>query len=166
MLTHAAFRSRALLVLALLLGSAGPADAQSAAARLEPGCEYRTCAYNIVPVLHGLRVVRGNEERSVGTLGFLWTRDISAAFDGEGEEVARRAVRTRRQAAIVTDLGLILLAAGAAGAISRDLDDSAAQLMIGGAAGLVLSVPLQFAADRQLARAVWLHNARYAGAAR
>jgi hypothetical protein len=29
-----------------------------------------------------------------------------------------------------------------------------------------ISVPLQFGADTRLARAVWQHNARYAGAAR
>jgi hypothetical protein len=35
-------------------------------------------------------------------------------------------------------------------------------LMLAGAASVGVSVPLQFLADKHLARAVWQHNARYA----
>jgi hypothetical protein len=159
--------ARAALVAALLVLL--PVDAvaqQMDATRTSAGCTYRDCAYNILARLHGLEVVRGAQETPVGTLGFLWTKDISAAFDGEGQAAARSAVRVRRWAALFTDAGLALLLVGAADAAANDLDRTAANLMLGGAASLGLSVPLQFRADLHLARAVWQHNARYAGAAR
>lgn len=110
------------------------AGAQRAdAPRVPSACEYRRCAYNIIAALHGLRVVRGADETQVATLGFLWTRDISGAFEGEGHEAARTAVRTRRWGALFTVVGLALLATGAVSAAANDL-----------------------------ARAVWQHNARYA----
>ena len=127
----------------LLLALPRTAGAQRVdAPRLPASCDYRACAYNIIAALHGLRVVRGTGETQVATLGFLWTRDISSAFDGEGHDAARTAVRTRRWGALFTDVGLALLATGA--------------VSVG------VSVPLQFLADKHLARAVWQHNARYA----
>ena len=134
-------------------------------ARLPAACDYRSCAYNIIAALHGLRVTRGVDETPVATLGFLWTRDISDAFDGEGQVAAKAAVRTRRWGALLTDLGLALRVTGAASAATQDLDETSTALMLGGAASLGLSVPIQFAADKHLARAVWQHNARYAAGA-
>lgn len=159
--------ARAAIAAALVLLAPVEAAAQRMeAARVPAGCDYRSCAYNILAAMHGLRVVRGEQETPVGTLGFLWTNDISAAFDGEAQATARDAVRVRRWGALLTDLGLALLVAGAADAALNDLDRTSATLMMGGAASLGLSVPLQFRADLHLARAVWQHNARYAGAPR
>lgn len=143
------------------------AGAQRTEARLTDApraadCDYRRCAYNIIAALHGLRVVSGADETQVATLGFLWTRDIAVHFDGEGQRTARAAVRARRWGALFTDVGLALLATGAARAAANDLDDTAAHLMLAGVASVGVSVPLQFLADKHLARAVWQHNARYA----
>lgn len=152
-----------LAIAAACLAAATPLAAQrTEPSRAPDACDYRTCAYNLVPRGLGLAVVRGEAEAPVATLGFLWTRDVSAAFDGEAVPAARAAVRTRRWAAVFTDLGLALLVAGAASAATDDLDQTAAAMMIGGAASVGVSVPLQFLADKHLARAVWRHNARYA----
>lgn len=143
------------------------ADAQRAAASsVAADCDYRRCAYNIIAALHGLRVVRGAAETQVATLGFLWTGDVSSHFDGEGQREARSAVRARRWGALLTDVGLALLLTGAASAAIDDLDDSAAHLMLAGVASVGVSVPVQFLADKHLARAVWQHNARYAAESR
>lgn len=150
------------LFLALPLSTAG---AQRPAPPAQ-SCEYRSCAYNIIAALHGLRVVQGEQEAQVATLGFLFTRDISGAFEGEGRTAAIAAVRTRRWGALFTDIGLALLLTGAVQAATTDLDETSANLMLAGAASVGISVPLQFLADKHLARAVWQHNARYAGAPR
>ena len=151
------------LLLALPLAFPITAGAQRVdAPRLPSACDYHRCAYNIIAALHGLRVVRGADEVQVATLGFLWTRDIADAFDGEGHDTARPGVRARRWGALFTDVGLALLASGAISAAANDLDRSSANLMLAGAASVGVSVPLQFLADKHLARAVWQHNARYA----
>lgn len=138
------------------------ADAPRIASAGGDACDYRSCAYNIIAALHGLRVVRGERETQVATLGFLWTRDISDAFDGEGRSAAQAAVRARRWGALFTDLGLALLLTGAVSAATQDLDETSAKLMLAGAASVGVSVPIQFLADKHLARAVWQHNARFA----
>lgn len=159
--------SYAIAAAALLTSVPAAATAQRLEApRTEAACDYRRCAYNIIAAPHGLKVVRGEREERVATLGFLWTRDISDAFEGEGFAAAKAAVRTRRWAALFTDVGLGLLVAGAASAATDGLDESSAGLMLGGAASLGLSVPIQFLADTHLSRAVWQHNARYAGGTR
>lgn len=152
---------------ALLLSLGAPAllSAQQAPApRFDPAaaCDYKRCAYNIVPVLHGLTVVRGEQETPVATLGFLWTGDITDAFAEPAREAARRAVRTRRVAAVFTDLGLILAAAGVGVGLAEEFDETAGALLAGGVASIAISVPLQFRADKYLAQATWIHNARYA----
>jgi len=151
------------LLLALQLALPASAVAQRVdAPRLPAACDYQRCAYNIIAALHGLRVVRGADEAQVATLGFLWTRDISDRFEGDGHEAARSAVRTRRWGALFTDVGLALLLSGAVSAAANDLDRTSANLMLAGVASVGVSVPLQFLADKHLARAVWQHNARYA----
>lgn len=155
---------RALLA-AILLALPLTARAQRPAPPAAP-CDYRSCAYNIIAALHGLRVVQGEQEAQVATLGFLFTRDISGAFQGEGRMAAIAAVKTRRWGALFTDIGLALLVTGAVQAATNDLDETSANLMLAGAASVGVSVPLQFLADKHLARAVWQHNARYAGATR
>lgn len=89
-------------------------------------------------------------------------RDYRSCVDGEGRSAAQAAVRTRRWGALFTDVGLALLLTGAVSAATQDLDETSATLMLAGAASVGVSVPIQFLADRHLARAVWQHNARYA----
>ncbi|MFN0098768.1 MAG: hypothetical protein ACKVS7_08850 [Gemmatimonadaceae bacterium] len=151
-------------LLPLLSAPVALAAQQAPAARFDPSasCDYRRCAYNIVPVLHGLTVVRGEEETPVATLGFLWTGDITDAFAEPARDVARRAVRTRRVAAVFTDLGLALAAAGLAVGLAEEFDETAGLLIAGGVVSITVSVPLQFRADKYLAQATWIHNARYA----
>lgn len=159
--------SMRLLLASLLVVAASRLDAQRApVAPIAADCDYRQCAYGIIAAPHGLRVVRGEAEVRVALLGFLWTRDISGAFDAPAQEAARAAVRTRRWGALLTDTGLALLLTGAARAATRDLDETGARLMLAGAATVGLSVPLQFRADTHLSRAVFAHNARFAGVAR
>ncbi len=156
---------RLALPVALLFVAATGAAAQGAAVT-QPACDYQRCAYGIAGALHGLVITKGASEAKVATLGFLFTRDVSVHFDGAARDEARRAVTTRRWAALFTDAGLALLVAGAADAASNDVNDDSARLMIGGAALVGVSVPLQFRADTRLARAIWMHNARFAAGAR
>jgi len=128
-------------------------------------CTYLTCALDVVPAWNGLDLVKGEREVRVGRLGFLWTGDVSPAFAGEPHaiELAHRAVRTRRTAAIFTDVGGALLVAALAGGLSdSEHPDRWRAIAIGGGAMFAVSVPLQFAADGHLARAVWRFNARFA----
>lgn len=153
-----------LLAASLLVVLAAPlASAQAIAPpRLPTECDYRACAYNIVPRLSGLVVTRGADDVAVAPLGFLWTQDITPAFFPEAQAAARAAVRTRRLAAVMTDVGLV---AGLVGAIAMGRDGTTSGERVTAAAGatlFLLSVPVQFAADGHLARAVWLHNERYA----
>ena len=85
--------ARLVVVLAVVVASTpAVAHAQRAEpARLPAACDYRSCAYNIIAALHGLKVTRGAEEAPVATLGFLWTRDISEAFEGQGQVAAKAA---------------------------------------------------------------------------
>lgn len=152
----------AVLCAAMFASPVTAAAQRTDASRIPSACDYRSCAYNIIAALHGLRVVRGESETQVATLGFLWTRDISDAFDGDGRAAAQAAVRARRWGALFTDVGLALLMTGAVSAATDDLDDTSAALMLAGAASVGVSVPIQFLADKHLARAVWRHNARYA----
>ena len=154
-------RRIAAVAVVLLLAPCTAVRAQRPAPPDAP-CDYRACAYNIIAALHGLRVVAGEQERQVATLGFLYTRDISDAFEGEGRMAAIAAVHTRRWGALFTDVGLALLATGALQAVRHDVDQRSATMMMAGAASVGPSVPLQFLADKHLARAVWQHNARYA----
>lgn len=147
--------------LLLLLAPSAAAGQAAEPPRLPADCDYRRCAYNIVPRLSGLVVTRGAEDVPMGALGFLWTRDISPVFFAEAQASARAAVRTRRIAALMTDVGLVAAIAGAVGAGGESPNDSQRLAMIGGAALLGLSVPVHFVADGHLARAVWLHNERY-----
>lgn len=138
-----------------------------AAAEVPPAdtCTYRSCALDVVPAWNGLDVVKGEREERVGRLGFLWTRDVSPAFAGEPRavELAHRAVRTRRTAALFTDAGGALLVAALAGGLADPGHSGRWRaIAIGGGAAFAVSVPLQFAADGHLARAVWRFNARFA----
>jgi len=136
-------------------------------------CDYRRCALTIAPRWNGLAVVAGDDGPTVANLNFLLPHDVSASLadptggDPMGADsvaaYARRAVRLRRVGAAFTDAGLVLGAVAALYATQGERHSSrAASLAAAGAGALVLSIPLQFAADGALSRAVWWHNLRYA----
>jgi hypothetical protein len=137
-----------------------------------PACSYRSCALSITPAWNGLAVVRGTHGARVANLNFFWPRDIERALRGStpaapgGDSAAasaRRALRLRRVGAVLTDVGLVASAATLARVLERGRAERTDQV-VGGAAlsALVLSVPIQFAADGALSRAIWWHNLRYA----
>jgi hypothetical protein len=137
----------------------------SAQARTEPNCTYQTCALGLAPVWDGLAVVRGESERRVATLGFFVPGDMSEVFkdDADALDAAREAVRLRRIGAVLTDAGIVMAATGLARALfQRDFDKLSTALTLAGAGSLGVSIPVQFAADGYLSRAVWLYNRRYA----
>ena len=161
---------------ALLAAIARSAGAQDAAAPRAAGVDvqysYRECALSIAPVWNGLTVVRGADGRRVANLDFFLPRDVAPALRGDAPGAvgadsafahAERAVALRRVGAVLTDMGgvamvITIVRAASAGRASRS------DQVVGGTglAALLVSVPLQFAADGALSRAVWWHNLRYA----
>ncbi len=139
--------------------------ASTAAAQQAPAnCSYETCALGLKPVWNGLAVTRGISERQVANLGFFWPSDIRPGFadNAAALEAAEEALQTRTIAAVLTDAGLLLLGTGLArAAFQREFDGFSKALTYTGATSLGLSVPLHFAADGMLSRAVWWHNRRY-----
>ena len=135
-------------------------------------CAYAQCALGIAPRWNGLAIVRGTAGPSVANLSFFWPRDLSAAIAGRHPgapgvdsalAAARQAVRIRRAGAALTDVGAAALGVAAISAIRAGRVRRGDAAVAG--AGLTLfglSVPLQFAADGALSRAVWWHNVRYA----
>lgn len=157
-------RARRLVGILALAAAPLAASAQVAAPREEPNCTYQTCALGLAPVWDGLAVVRGEPERRIATLGFFVPGDMSEVFkdDADALDAAREAVRIRRIGAIMTDAGLVLAATGLARALfQRDFDKLSGALTIAGGLSLGASIPVQFAADGYLSRAVWLYNRRY-----
>jgi hypothetical protein len=150
------------VVMALLLAPVGITRAQAA----DSTCTYARCGLSIIPRLVGLDVVRGDGETRVGSLAFLWPRDVSIAFanDAEARSYAARATRRRRIAAVMTDAGLALAVGGAAGML-HDGGRIRGGSSVAAISGLVLlgaSVPIHFSADADLSRAVWRYNATLA----
>jgi len=133
---------------------------------------YRSAALSIAPRWDGLAVVRGTNRQTVANLHFFWPRDITVELRGTDTTAigldsltrhAQRAVALRRAGAGFTDLGALTMAV----AIVRSLRDGRfatrdQQLAAAAVGALVVSVPLQFAADGELSRAVWWHNIRFA----
>lgn len=133
---------------------------------------YRSAALGIAPRWDGLAVVRGANRQIVANLHFFWPRDITAELRGTDSTAlgldsltrhAQRAVTLRRAGAGFTDLGMLTMGV----AIVRSLRDGRfatrdQQLAAAAVGALVVSVPLQFAADGELSRAVWWHNIRFA----
>lgn len=133
---------------------------------------YRSAALSIAPRWDGLAVVRGASRETVANLHFFWPRDITPELRGTDSTAigldsltrhARRAVALRRAGAGFTDLGVLTMTV----AIVRSLRDGRfatrdQQLAAAAVGALVVSVPLQFAADGELSRAVWWHNIRFA----
>lgn len=137
-----------------------------AAAQMPAPCVYATCALGISPRLTALDVVRGDAQARVGSLSFTWPRAaLVRAFHGDAvaEQLARQSVRTRRVAATLTDIGAVLVAGAATrAALVRGDRGRSAGIAGLGAAAIAVSVPVQFAADAQLSRAVFEFNRRYA----
>jgi len=144
-----------------IFASSSASDAQ---VRAPANCTYQTCALGLAPVWDGLAVVRGDSERRVATLGFFLPGDVSSVFEDDQDalEAARDAVQIRQIGAILTDGGLALAATGIARALfRRDWDGLSTALTVAGGTALGVSIPVQFAADGQLSRAVWLYNRKF-----
>jgi hypothetical protein len=127
------------------------ADAQTPV-RAEANCTYESCALGLAPAWNGLAITRGISQRQIGVLGFFWPGDIRPIFadNAAALEAADEALRTRTVASILTDAGF-----------QREFDGLSKVLTITGAASVGISVPLHFAADGMLSRAVWWHNRRF-----
>jgi hypothetical protein len=157
----------------LLVLAATRARAQGSAPVSPPrdsACSYRECALGIAPSWNGLAVVRGAGGPHVANLHFFWPTDISPALRGDpfargadsAAASARRAIALRRAGAALTDVGIV--ATGVAlvsGLRARRLQTAQRAAGGVGVTALLVSVPLQFAADGALSRAVWWHNLRY-----
>lgn len=153
------------VVLSLVLGTRAAAAAPAPPPTRDSTCTYRRCALAVVPAWNGLDVVRGESGERIARLGFFWTGDVSPVFAAEphARSYAERAVHTRRMAALFTDAGAALLVAALATGLSDSADAELARgLAIGGAVAFAIGVPLQFAADGHLSRAVWWHNSTLA----
>jgi len=127
---------------------------------VDSGCTYATCALNIVPRITALDVVRGNGEYRVASLAFLFPHGVASAFTPNESAVAHAnaAFSRRRVASALIDAGAILLASAAAGVLvpaHRGVVAGAGVALIAG------SVPIHFAADAELSRAVWEFNRQY-----
>jgi hypothetical protein len=117
-------------------------------------------------------VVRGSAWQRVTNLHFFWPNDIDDVFRGPDASAvgadsaaahARRAVQLRWVGAGFTDAGALAIGAAVLRAIGAGHVSKRSQVIAGvGLGALVISVPLQFAADGELSRAVWWHNLRYA----
>ncbi len=160
-------RVRLVIGTAMMLVSSSGAHAQRPEPTAAPApCTYQRCALGIAPAWNGLVVTRGISQEQVANLGFFWSGSLDRVFAGNDSALAqgRRAVRVRRIAAVLTDAGAVGLAFAGARAVSRGSLTSTDRVvaMVGGAA-FAVSVPLQFAADGLLSRAVWWRNAEYSG---
>jgi hypothetical protein len=156
--------SSAPLVAGLLLLATSVSSPLAAQARPPaPACPYAECALGISPVWNGLMVVRGQEQVPVTNLDFFWPRPVATVMTGDSaRRYATKAFVVRRRAAVLTDVGALLLLAGAAQAVHAGrLDTPSRALLLTGAGGLAISIPLQFSADAWLSRAVWWHNTAY-----
>jgi hypothetical protein len=159
------FRIRPALALVAIAIWLAPArsEGQSPAVAAPPQCSYERCALGIAPRLTALDVVRGSNQERVASLAFLWPRGVAAPFAGDSASLshAHTAVRLRRVGAVMTDVAIALGGAGIA-RFSSHSAGSARNLLIASTALLGASVPIHFAADGELSRAVWLFNRRFA----
>jgi hypothetical protein len=130
----------------------------------DANCNYERCALGLAPTWDGLSITRGESETRIANLGFFIPTDVSRVFQGNDAalDAARDAMDVRRVAAVLTDAGIVLLVTGVArGMFQRDFDNLSKVLAVTGGVSLGASVPLQFAADGLLSRAVWLYNRRF-----
>lgn len=159
------------VAIGLLMIVARTAEGQESGTSRAVACSYRECALSIAPTWNGLAIVRGADGRRVANLNFFLPRDITPALRGEPSAIgadsalahAERALALRRAAAVLTDVGGVAMVAALVHAASGGRADRSAKVAGGaGLAALIVSVPIQFAADGALSRAVWWHNLRYA----
>ena len=162
------------LTIAFLFCAIGSASAQATATFVpaDTSCTYASCALSIVPAWDGLRVVRGSSAQRVANLHFFWPTDIEDVLHGGDASAvgadsaathARRALQLRQAGAGFTDAGALAIGAALLRAIGAGHASTRTQVIAGvGLGALVISVPLQFAADGELSRAVWWHNLRFA----
>jgi hypothetical protein len=139
------------------------AVAQSAS--VQGTCSYAQCALGIVPAWNGLLVTQGASHTRLANLGFFWTGSLDHVFAPNDSALAygRRAVRVRRTAALLTDVGALALGYAAVRGLSNGrLNGGDRAVAIVGGATFAVSVPLQFSADGLLSRAVWWRNSRFA----
>ena len=160
-----------LAVVPLMMVAAAAGAQGSAIPGASDACAYRACALSIAPTWNGLLVVRGSDAARVANLNFFLPRDITRALRGDSAALgadsaqahAARAVRLRRTAAVLTDLGGVAVVVALARAASAGRVETNDRVVGGaGLAALAISVPIQFAADGALSRAVWWHNLQYA----
>jgi hypothetical protein len=133
-----------------------------AAQRPDSVCGFARCGLNIIPRLTALDVVRGENEVRVGSLAFLWPSDVSPVFanDAIARGFAHRATSRRRVGAMMTDVGLAFAAGGVIGML-RDgghIRGVSSVFAISGGVLVGASIPVHFAADADLSRAVWRYN--------
>ena len=128
-------------------------------------CDYQRCALSIAPVWNGLALVQGQAGRRTANLSFFWPHSLAPVFVGSDSAMRHgaRAVKVRRGAAVLTDVGALVFGYALVRRASTGKFADEARVAAGvGAAAIFASVPLHFAADGYLSRAVWWHNARYA----
>ena len=142
---------------------APPAATDSAAAT------YRARALRVEATWKGLAVVRGAAGTPVANLSFFWPHDVTDSVRGDilapfADSVAlntRLALSLRQGGAFLTDAAGGVFALGALHAlINGGMNGTDATLAGIGVTLLGISLPLQFAADNALSRAVWWHNLR------
>lgn len=140
------------------------APAAARAQSLEAPCDYAHCGLAILPRLSGLDVVRGPDEVRVASLPFLRARDVRPAFAGDvdAQRHALSATRLRRAGSLFTVLGIAGGATAAWRGASAHDRVGAAAFGAAGASLFLVSVPLHFAADAELSRAVREFNRRFA----
>ena len=137
----------------------------------DSSCTYASCGLTISPAWNGLAVVSGRAGPRVANLNFFVPRDVTHALMGTNGALAgadsaaayaHKAVKLRRAGALLTDGSLLMAGATALRVLARhDVHRSDGALFGAAGAAFLVSVPLQFAADGALSRAVWWHNARY-----
>lgn len=136
-------------------------SASLAAQSVDTSCTYARCALGILPRLTALDVVRGVGEERVGSLAFLFPRDVQGVFasNESAKRHAAHALSLRRVGAALTFAGGVLLVTGAVhAAASRNGRVPWAAAAGVGVATFGASVPVHFAADAELSRAVWAFN--------
>jgi hypothetical protein len=148
--------------LTLLL--AAPLIAQTSTHRPIDPCTYERCALGITPSWNALDVVNGATGDQVASLGFFLPHTLEATFAGNDSAsfYAARAFAVRRNAAVLTDAGILMLGYAASRQMSGGLNTRDRVIGAIGAGAFAVSVPLQFSADGLLSRAVWWHNGRFA----
>jgi len=168
-------RSLSFLALVACFVTARATAQTASAARVavsDTTCSYSACALSLVPAWDGLRIVRGSTGQRVDNLHFFWPIDVGDVLRGPDASTpgadsaaahAQRALDLRRVGAGFTDAGALALGVAVLRAIGAGHMSKRDQVIAGtGLGALIISVPLQFAADGELSRAVWWHNLRYA----